>query len=117
MLKTAGVIALTIVALVIGAFGILVFFGVGEGLNNGIAAFAAVSFPFALLAGFLAWLSPRAQWPVAGAMVAPVTLLCLVGGGMGAIYLLGAMWTIFCTVGGAALGAHLRRSRSRAAEV
>ena len=67
MVKAVGVIALTLVALVIGAFGIVVFIGVGEALNNGIAAFAAVSIPFALLAAFLSWLSPRAQclwrWP------------------------------------------------------
>jgi len=116
MMKTVGVIALTLVALVIGAFGILVFIGVGEGLNKGIAAFAAASFPFALLAGFLSWLLPRAQWPVAVAMAAPVTLICLSGAGMGAIYVTGAMWTIFCTAGGAALGAQLRRPRSHAGE-
>jgi hypothetical protein len=110
--KIGAVIALTIVALVIGVFGIVVFIGVGEGLNNAIAAFAAVSVPFALLAGFFSWLSPRAQWPVAVAMSAPVTLLCLVGASMGAIYLPGAIWTVSCTAAGAYAGARLKRSRS-----
>ncbi len=110
--KVGAVIALTIVALVVGAFGIVVLIGVGEALNNAIAAFAAVSVPFALLAGSFSWLSPRAQWPVAVAMPAPVTVLCLLGAQMGAAYLLGAMWTVSCTVAGAYMGARLKRSRS-----
>jgi hypothetical protein len=110
--KLGVVIALTVLALVVGVVGAGVFIGVGESLNSGIAAFAAVSLPFALLAGFFSWLSPRAAWPVVIAMDAPVILLCLAGVGMGAMYLLGAMWTIVCTAGGAALGAYLRRPRS-----
>jgi hypothetical protein len=113
MLEKVGVvIALTAVALIIGAFGIVVFIGVGEALNNGLAAFAAVSLPFALIAGLFSWLSPRAQWPVAAAMSALVTLLCIAGASMGAIYLTGAIWTVLCTAAGAYMGARLKRSRS-----
>ncbi len=112
MLKKVGaVIALTIVALVVGAFGIVVFIGVGEALNNAIAAFAAVSVPFALLAGFLSWLAPRAQWAIAAAMSAPITLLCIQGAAMGTVYLPGAIWTIFCTGAGAYVGGRLKRYR------
>jgi hypothetical protein len=94
------------------AFGIVVFIGVGEALNNGLAAFAAVSLPFALLAGFFSWLSPRVQWPVAVVMSAPVTLLCIAGASMGAIYLPGAI--LVCPVHGAGahMGARLNRSRA-----
>jgi hypothetical protein len=113
--KIAGVIALTLVALIVGAFGIAIFIGVGEASNNAIAAFAAVSFPFALLAGFLSWLSPRAQWPVAVAMATPVTLLCMIGAQMGSIYLPGAIWTAFCTIAGARMGARLKHNTPEAA--
>ena len=113
MLEKVGVvIALTAVALVIGVFGIVIFIVVGEALNNGLAAFAAVSLPFAVLAGFFSWLSPRAQWPVAAAMSAPVTILCIGGASMGTIYLPGAIWTVLCTAAGASGGARLKRSRS-----
>jgi predicted histidine transporter YuiF (NhaC family) len=113
MLEKVGVvIALTAVALIIGAFGIVVFIGVGEALNNGLAAFAAVSLPFTLLAGLFSWLTPRAQWPVAVAMAAPVTLLCIAGASMGVIYLPGAIWTVLCTAARAYMGARLKRSRS-----
>jgi len=115
--KIGAIIALTVVALVIGLFGIAVFIGVGEALNNGLAAFAAVSLPFALLAGFFSWLSPRAQWPIAVAMSAPVTLLCIAGASMGAIYLPGAVWTVLCTAAGAYMGARLKRSRSKVPRV
>jgi hypothetical protein len=64
---------------------VLKFIIVGEALNNAVAAIAAVLVPFALVAGFIAWLSPRAQWPVAVAISAPVALLCLVSDPMGAI--------------------------------
>ena len=110
--KVGAVIAVTIVALVIGLFGIVVLIGVGEALNNGLAAFAAVSFPFALLAGLLSWLVPRARWAIAVAMSAPITLLCIAGASMGAIYLPGAMWTIFITGAGAYVGGRMKRSRA-----
>ena len=114
MLRTVGgIIGLTVVALLIGVFGVVVFIGVGEALNNAIAAFAAVSVPFALVAGSFAWLSPRAQWPVAVAICAPVALLCVVGAPMGAIYLPGGMWTVLCAVGGAYVGARWGRSRAK----
>ena len=112
MAKVGAVIAVTIVALVIGLLGIVVLIGVGEALNNGIAAFAAVSLPFALLAGLLSWLVPRAQWAITVAMSAPITLLCMAGASMGTIYLPGAMWTILLTGAGAYTGGRLKRSRA-----
>jgi len=115
--KAVGVIGLTVVALLIGTLGIVVFIGVGEALNNAIAAFAAVSLPFALVAGFLAWLSPRAQWPVAVAISAPVALLCIVGAPMGAIYLPGGIWTVLSAVGGAYVGARWGRSRAKGSDL
>ena len=115
--KVGAVIALTIVALAIGLLGIVVLIGVGEALNNGIAAFAAVSLPFALLAGLLSWLVPRAQWAIVVAMSAPITLLCMAGASMGAIYLPGAMWTILITGTGAYIGGRLKRSRPSAPRV
>jgi hypothetical protein len=105
------------VALLIGMLGIVVFIGVGEALNNAVAAFAAVSLPFALIAGLLAWLSPRAQWPVAVAISAPVALLCVMGSQMGAIYLPGGMWTVLCAVGGAYVGARWGRSRVKESDL
>lgn len=117
MRKPVGVIGLTVVALLIGALGIVVFIGVGEALNNAIAAFVAVSLPFALVAGFLAWLSPRAQWPVAVAISAPVALLCVMGAPMGGIYLPGGIWTVLCAVGGAFVGARWGRSRAQRSDV
>ena len=115
--KALGIIGLTVVALLIGLLGIVVFIGVGEALNNAIAAFAAVSLPFALVAGFLAWFSPRAQWPVALAISVPVALLCVLGAPMGAIYLPGGIWTVLCAVGGAYIGARLGRARMKGTDV
>jgi len=106
-------VALTALALVIGLFGIAVLIGVGEGANNAIAAFAAVSFPFAILAGFFSWIAPQARWPIAAAMSGPVALISLAGSWSGGIMLLGAILTVAFTCGGAYAGAQLRRSRSR----
>ncbi len=101
---TASNIALTILAFIIGLFGIAVFIGVGEAANNAIAAFAAVSLPFALLAGVLSWIAPRARWAIAIALSAPVTILCLMSASMGTFYVPGAAWTVFITCVGANLG-------------
>jgi len=105
-------IALTILAFFIGLFGIAVLIGVGEAANNAIAAFAAVSFPFALLAGFLSWIAPRARWTIAIAMSAPVAILCLMSASMGTFYVPGAIWTVLLTCVGANLGGRLRLSGS-----
>lgn len=40
-----GQIGITILSLLIGLFGIALLIGVGEALNNAVAAFAAVSLP------------------------------------------------------------------------
>src|SRR3990172_7293095 len=63
--KVVVIIVMSILALIIGLFGIVILIGVGEGTNNAIYAFIAVSLPFTLLAGFLSWLAPEAQWAVA----------------------------------------------------
>lgn len=59
--RIAASVLLTFVALVIGVAGIAVLIGVGEAANNVCAAFATVSFPFALLAAYFAWLMPSAH--------------------------------------------------------
>lgn len=111
MQKIGAIIVVTAVALVIGLFGIAILIGVGEALNNAIAAFAAVSFPFALLAGLLTLAIPEARWYVAIAMAAPVTLLCLGAANMGSVYVPGAIWTAATTGAGAYIGGRLRQSR------
>lgn len=105
-------IVLTVVAFIVGLLGIAVLIGVGEGANNGIIAFAAVSFPFALLAGFFSWISPRAQWAIAIAIAAPVSLVSCAGSWSGGYLMLGAVWTVALSCGGAYVGARLRLSRS-----
>ena len=105
-------VAITALALVIGLAGIAVLIGVGEALNNGIAAFAAVSLPLALLAGIFAWLVPRARWAVAVALAAPVVIICVMSASMGSFYVPGALWILLCCLGGAYAGAQMKRSHS-----
>jgi len=105
-------IGLTILALLIGLAGIAVLIGVGEAANNSIAAFAAVSFPFALLAGFFSWIAPRARWAIAIAMSAPVAVTGMMGSWSSSSLLLGAIWTVALTCAGATLGGRLKLSRS-----
>ena len=105
-------IALSILALLIGLFGIAVLIGVGEGANNAIVAFAAVSFPFALLAGFFSFLAPRARWAIGIAMFAPVLIISIIGSWSSSVMLPGGIWTAALTCAGAYLGARLRLSRS-----
>lgn len=100
-------IALTVFSLLIGIAGIAVFIGVGEAANNGLVAIAAVSFPFALLAGIFAWIAPRARWAIAIAMSGPVALLGVLGSWSGGYLLLGAVWTVALTCAGAAVGNRL----------
>ncbi len=108
MLAQVGITAL---ALIIGLAGIAVLIGVGEAANNAIIAFAAVSFPLALLAGVFSWLVPRAKWAVAVALAAPVVIICLMSARMGTFYVPGALWTAACCLAGAYLGGVLKQSR------
>jgi len=105
-------IALTILAFFIGLFGIAILIGVGEAANNTIAAFAAVSFPFALLAGFLSWFAPRARWAIGMAISAPVAFISIAGAWSSIFLIPGAIWTVALTCAGAYLGGRLRLSRS-----
>jgi len=107
-------VAITALPLVIGLAGIAVLIGVGEALNNAIAAFAAVSLPFALLAGIFSWLVPRARWVVAVALAAPIVIICVMSARMGSLYVPGALWTMLCCLAGAYAGGQLKRSRSGA---
>jgi hypothetical protein len=105
-------ILLTILSLIIGLIGIGVLIGIGEAANNSLIAYAAISFPYALLAGFFAWIVPGARWAIAGAMSIPVALLSLAGAWSGGFLLQGAIWTVAITFGGAYIGGRLRVSRS-----
>lgn len=105
-------IAVSILAFLIGLFGIVVLISVGEGANNAIVAFAAVSFPFALLAGFLSWLAPRARWAIGIAMSTPIFIISVIGSWSSSVFLPGGIWTAALTFVGAYLGARLRLSRS-----
>jgi len=109
-------ILLTALSLLIGVLGIAVLIGVGEAANNTIAAFAAVSFPFALLAGLFSWITPPARWPVAAAMCAPVAVIALVGSWSSSYLLPGALWTVALTFAGAYAGGRFRTSRSSSQE-
>jgi hypothetical protein len=105
-------IVMTILALLIGLSGIAVLIGAGEGANNAITAFAVVSFPLALLAGFFSFIAPQARWPIAAAMCGPVALISLAGSWSSGYLTLGALWTVGLTCAGAYAGARLRQSRS-----
>ncbi len=102
-------VALTVLGLIIGLFGIAVLIGVGEGANNAIAAFAAVSIPLALLSGVFSWVAPRARWFLAAALAGPVTLLSLASSWSGSAMMLGGIWTAGVTCVGAYVGSRLSR--------
>jgi len=106
-------IVLTILALFIGLFGIAILIGVAEAANNTIAAFAAVSFPFALLAGFFSWIVPRARWAIAVAISAPVAIFSIVASWSSTFLIPGAIWTVALSCLGAFLGGRFRRSERR----
>ena len=110
-------IVLTILAFIIGLTGIATLIGVGEAVNNVFAAFAAVSFPFSLVAGVLSWFAPRARWAIGVAVSVPVAILSIVGAWSSSFLIPGAIWTMTLTCAGAYLGAHLRESRSRSPRV
>jgi hypothetical protein len=105
-------IALSILAFFIGLGGIVILIGVGEAANNTILAFAAVSLPFAVLAGFFSWIAPRARWAIGIAISAPVTILAILGSWSSRWLLPGAIWTIALTCAGAYLGSRLGLRRS-----
>jgi hypothetical protein len=105
-------IAFSILAFFIGLGGIVILIGVGEAANNTMIAFAAVSFPFALLAGFFSWLAPRARWAIGISMSAPVAILAILGSWSSRWLLPGAVWTIALTCAGAFLGSRLGLRRS-----
>ena len=109
---TVAGIALTVLALLIGLIGIVALIGVGEAANNTVTAFAAVSFPFALLAALFSWISPRACWAIAVAMFAPIAVISIVGSWSSSFLLPGAIWTAALTCVGAYLGARFRLARS-----
>lgn len=107
-------IALSILAFFIGLGGIVILIVVGEAANNTIIAFAAVSFPFALLAGVFSWIAPRARWAIGIAISAPVAILAILGSWSSSWLLPGAIWTIALTCAGAYLGGRLGLRRSAA---
>jgi hypothetical protein len=107
-------IALSILAFFIGLGGIVIMFVVGEAANNTILAFAAVSFPFALLAGLFSWFAPRARWAIGILMSAPVAILAILGSWSSGLLLPGAIWTVALTCAGAYLGGHLGGRRFNA---
>lgn len=105
-------IGLSILSFIIGLAGIMMLFGVGEGTNNAIKAFAAVSLPFALFAAFFSWLAPNARWAIAIVMVVPVTILGILGAWSGSVIILGTLWTILLTLLAANLGGWLRTRKA-----
>ena len=100
-------IAFSILAFFIGLGGIAMFIGVGEASNNTLLALAAVSFPFALLAGVFSWLAPHARWAISIAMFVPITIFAILSYEPSTWFLPGALWTIALTCGGAYLGSRL----------
>jgi hypothetical protein len=105
-------IAFSVLSFFIGIGGIVILIGVGESANNTIIAFAAVSIPFALLAGLFSWIAPGARWAVSIAMAAPVTILAVLGSWSSSLLLPGAIWTLAITCVGAYLGSRLGQRRS-----
>jgi 4-amino-4-deoxy-L-arabinose transferase-like glycosyltransferase len=98
-------IALGALALIIGLFGIVPLFIVGEGSGNGILAFAVVALIFALLAFGFASLDPGAWWAYALIICLPITLLSLSGG---VEYFLVTMLMLAITLAGAYFGQSLK---------
>lgn len=105
-------IAFSVLAFFIGLGGIAVFIVVGEAVSNMLLAIAAVSFPFALLAGFFSWLAPQARWAISMAMLAPITIFVILGYSPSMWFLPSALWTIALTCAGAYLGSRLGPPRS-----
>ncbi len=104
-------ILFSIISLIIGVIGIAILIGVGEGANNSIVAFAAVSFPIAIITFLFSFLAPRGRWIYAGLISAPVAIISLLGSWSGSALLLGALWTVGLVLAGAYLGAKLKAAR------
>jgi hypothetical protein len=104
-------IAMTILAFLIGIPGIFLLIGIGEAANNALVPFLVLAVAFALLAGFLAWVAPRAWWAIALAMSAPVAVIALLGSWSGSALLLGGIFIVAVTLGAAYLGKWLRERR------
>ncbi len=70
-------IALGLLALVIGAFGIVPLIGIGEATGTGLTAYAVDTVIFASIAYVLTRLDPAA-WPLyAGLLCAPIFILSM----------------------------------------
>lgn len=109
-------IAFSVLAFFIGLGGIPMFIGVGETTHNPLLALTVVSFSFALLAGFFAWLAPHARWTISIVMCAPMTIFAILGYEPSLWFLPGALWTLALTCGGAYLGSRLGLRRSAASD-
>lgn len=104
-------ILFSFISLVIGVFGIAILIGVGEGTNNSIVAFAAVSIPIAIITFLFSFLAPSGRWFYAGLISAPVAIIALLGSWSGSALLLGALWTVGLALAGAYLGYKLKADR------
>jgi hypothetical protein len=100
-------VVLGCLSLVVGAFGIVPLFAIGEGTGSGLAAYAALSLIFALLAFVVARIDPGAWWAYALLLCAPVALLSL--SAPGSDYFAVAMLMIVITMAGGFCGASGRR--------
>ncbi len=109
-------VLLTIVALLVGLYGLVILIGAGEGANNVVVAFATVTIPFALLAGLFSFIAPAARWPIAGAVSAPVAVISLVSAWSSRYLVVGALWTVALACAGAYAGARIRLARSHGQE-
>jgi hypothetical protein len=95
-------VVLGVLSLVVGIFGIIPLFVIGEGTGSGVAAYAVVSLIFALLAFGLAKFDPGAWWAYATLVCAPLTLLSFSSGGGDYLFL--AIVMIAITMAGAYFG-------------
>lgn len=104
-------ILFSLISLVIGVYGIVIFIAFGEGSNSAIMAFAVVSIPFSLITFLFSFLAPRGRWFYAGLISGPVAILAMIGSWSGSVLLLGAFWTVGLVLFGAYLGARLNAAR------
>jgi hypothetical protein len=89
----------------VGLFGILPLFAIGEGTGSGVAAYVVVTLVFTLLAFGLSRYDPSAWWAYALLVCAPITLLSLSGGGG---YFMAAILMIAITLVGGYFGGSVR---------
>lgn len=100
-------VVLTILSFIIGLAGAVMLFLTGE-TNDAFLAFAVVSFPFMLFAGFFSWLAPYVRWRITIIMLVPITVLAILAELSGNALLLFTLMTILLTVLSASLGAWLK---------